>query len=201
MRSTKEDIARIALSLFLQQGYEKTSLNQIAQKVGISKPAIYHHFKNKDELFHQVLSLFFQEMGRWSKSRFESCKTIKELLQAFFLSLRSFREVAEILLGKQKGKTRYSFLELFLEASRKDPAIQRRIEEGFLQTRGFLQQELQKAQRSGEIRRDVDCEVLAFQIHALIEGTGVISYLDKTVDLEKIGEEMFANTWKMLKKR
>lgn len=201
MRRTKEGIARTALRLFLQQGYEKTSLNQIAQKVGISKPAIYHHFKNKDELFHEVLSLFFYEMGRWSKSRFQSCKTLKELLRAFFGSLASFTEVADLLLGKPKRKTQYSFLELFLAASRKDPAIRRRMEEGFLQTRKFLKEELFKAQRRGEIRKDVDCEMLAFQIHALIEGTGVISYLDKTVDLEKIGEEMFANTWKMLKRR
>ncbi len=200
MDDTKQYIAETALRLFLQNGYEKTSMNHIASEVGITKPAIYHHFKNKDQLFHEVLSLFFREMGRWSKSRFESCKTLKELLRAFFGSLESFREVAEILLGKQKGKARYSFLELFLAASRKDPALRTRIEEGFLKTRGFLKEELLKAQRRGEIRKDVDCEVLALQIHALIEGTGVISYLDKTVDLEITGERMFDNVWKMLKK-
>jgi TetR/AcrR family transcriptional repressor of nem operon len=200
MPDTKQYIAKTALRLFLQNGYDKTSMNHIAREVGITKPAIYHHFKNKDQLFHEVLSLFFREMGKWSKSRFESCKTLKELLRAFFQSLESFKEVAEVLLGKQKGKTRYSFLELFLAACRKDPAVQRRIEEGFLQTRGFLKEELSKAQRRGEIRKDVDCGVLAFQIHALIEGTGVISYLDKTVDLEITGERMFDNVWKMLKK-
>jgi AcrR family transcriptional regulator len=197
---TKENIVKTALALFLQKGYEKTSLNDIARQVGISKPAIYHHFKNKDELIHQVLTLFFEEMGKWSKSRFACCETLKELLRAFFQSLKSFREVADILLGERKKKLSYSFLELFLAAGRKDPSIRKRIEEGFLLTRKFLKDQLVKAQRSGEIRKDIDCETFAFQIHALIEGTGLISYLDKSVDIETIGDRMFGNIWKMLKK-
>ena len=175
-------------------------MNDIACEVGISKPAIYHHFKNKDELFHEVLSLFFEEMGKWSKSRFGSCKTLKELLKAFFQSLKSFREVADVILGKKEESTPYSFLELFLSASRKDLTLQKRIEEGFLQSRQFLKEQLVKAQKRGEIRKDINCEIFAFQIHALIEGTGLISYLDKSIDIETIGEQMFNNVWKMLKK-
>ena len=198
--NTKENIVRTALALFLQKGYERTSLTDIAREVGISKPAIYHYFKNKDELIHEVLTLFFEEMGKWSKSRFESCETLKDLLRAFLQSLKSFHEVADILLGERKKKASYSFLELFLAAGRKDPSIRKRIEDGFLLTRGFLKDRLLKAQKKGEIRKDIDCETFAFQIHALIEGTGLISYLDKSVDIETIGDKMFDNIWKMLKK-
>ena len=197
---TKENIVKTALGLFLQNGYDKTSMNDIAREVGISKPAIYHHFKNKDGLFHEVLSLFFEEVGKWSKSRFGSCKTLRELLKTFFQSLESFREVADVLLGKKEESTPYSFLELFLAASRKDRSIQKRIEKGFLQSRRFLKEQLLKAQKRGEIRKDINCEIFAFQIHALIEGTGLISYLDKSIDIEVIGEQMFNNAWKMLKK-
>jgi AcrR family transcriptional regulator len=197
---TKENIVKTALKLFLQNGYERTSLNDIARKVGITKPAIYHHFKNKDELFHQVLSLFFEEMGKWSKARFGSCKTLKDLLKAFFRSLKSFKEVADVLLGKKEESTPYSFLELFLSASKKDPTIQKRIEGGFVHSRKFLKEELIKAQKKGEIRKDINCEIYAFQIPAIIEGTGLISYLDKSINIETIGDQMFKNIWKMLKK-
>jgi len=197
---TKENITKTALKLFLRNGYEKTSLNQIAREVGITKPAIYHHFKNKDELIHEVLSLFFEEMGKWSRARFESCKTLKELLKAFFQSLKSFKEVADVLLGKEEESSRYSFLELLLAASKKDPTIQKRIEDGFLHSREFLKEKLLEAQKKGEIRKDIDCEIYAFQIHAIIEGTGLISYLDKSIDIETIGEQMFNNIWKMVKK-
>jgi AcrR family transcriptional regulator len=195
---TKQHIAKAALRLFLQNGYERTSLNQIAAQVGITKPAIYHHFKNKDELFHEVLSLFFREMGKWSKARFETCRSAKDLLGTFFQMLTGFKETADMLLGKQKGKPQYSFLEVFLSASKKDPSIRRRMEEGFVQTRSFLKEELLKAQGKGEIRNDVDCETLAFMIHALIEGTGLISYIDESVKRESMGKRMFDNTWKMV---
>lgn len=197
---TKENIIKTALSLFLEKGYEKTSLNDIAREVGITKPAIYHHFKNKAQLFHQVLTLFFEEMGKWSSSQFGSCKNLRDLLKAFFRSLRSFNEVAGILLGQKKHRAPYSFLELFLAASKRDPGIQKRIENGFLLTRKFLEKKLLEAKKKGEIRSDVDCEALAFAIHALIEGTGLISYLDKSVNIETMGEKMFDNIWKMLRK-
>ena len=197
---TKDKIARTALRMFLEKGYEKTSLNDIALEVGITKPAIYHHFKSKDQLFHQVLTLFFEEMGRWSSSRFGSCKNLKDLLKAFFKSLGSFKEVAGILLGQKKHQAPYSFLELFLAASKKDPTIQKRIEDGFLLTRRFLKAKLLEAQKKGEIRSDIDCETFAFEIHALIEGTGLISYLDKSVNVEIMGEKLFNNIWKMLKR-
>jgi AcrR family transcriptional regulator len=197
---TKDKITKTALRLFLERGYERTSLNDIAQEVGITKPAIYHHFKNKDQLFHQVLTMFFEEMGKWSSSQLGSCRNLKDLLKTLFGSLQAFREVTGIILGQRYLKTPYSFLELFLAASKKDPSIQKRIESGFIVTRKFLMEKLQQAQKKGEIRSDIDCETLSFEIHALIEGTGLISYLDRSVNIEKIGEKMFNNMWKMLRR-
>jgi AcrR family transcriptional regulator len=197
---TKDKITRTALQLFLEKGYERTSLNDIARQVGITKPAIYHHFKNKDQLFHQVLTLFFEEMGKWSSSRLGSCSNLQDLLKTLFGSLQAFREVTGIILGQHQRKTPYSFLELFLAASKKDPRIQKRIENGFIITRKFLKEKLREAQKKGEIRSDVDCETLAFEIHALIEGTGLISYLDRSVNVEIMGEKMFNNIWKMLRR-
>ena len=62
--STKENIVKTALQLFLQNGYEKTSLNHIAREVGITKPAIYHHFKNKDEWDYLLYQLDIPEDKR-----------------------------------------------------------------------------------------------------------------------------------------
>ncbi len=196
---TKDKITKTALRLFLERGYERTSLNDIAQKVGITKPAIYHHFKSKDQLFHRVLTLFFEEMGKWSSSRLGSCRNLKELLRTLFGSLQAFREVTGIILGQAQRKTPYSFLELFLSASKKDPRIQKRIENGFIVTRKFLKEKLREAQKREEIRSVVDCETMSFEIHALIEGTGLISYLDQSIDVERMGEKMFNNMWKMLR--
>ncbi len=47
---TRSRILDIALELFSIQGFEKTSLRQIAEELGYSKAAIYYHFKSKDEI-------------------------------------------------------------------------------------------------------------------------------------------------------
>lgn len=53
--STIEKIKKTALALFAVNGYEATTMNQIAEHVGITKPAIYVYFKGKEELFLSVL--------------------------------------------------------------------------------------------------------------------------------------------------
>jgi AcrR family transcriptional regulator len=47
---TRERILDIALELFSTQGYETTSLRQIAERLGFSKAAIYYHFASKDDI-------------------------------------------------------------------------------------------------------------------------------------------------------
>ncbi len=47
---TRERILDIALDLFTTQGYETTSLREIAEQLGFSKAAIYYHFKSKDDI-------------------------------------------------------------------------------------------------------------------------------------------------------
>ena len=61
--STKERILDIALELFTEQGYERTSLRQIAERLGFSKAAIYYHFASKDDIL-MTLHLRLHEFGK-----------------------------------------------------------------------------------------------------------------------------------------
>ncbi|WP_060536570.1 TetR/AcrR family transcriptional regulator [Paenibacillus bovis] len=54
--SVKAQLLHIGLSHFARDGYEGASLSKLASEVGIKKPSIYAHFKNKEDLFLQVLS-------------------------------------------------------------------------------------------------------------------------------------------------
>jgi AcrR family transcriptional regulator len=51
LKSTRERILDVALDLFLEQGYDKTSLREIAQQLGFSKAALYYHFASKEDIF------------------------------------------------------------------------------------------------------------------------------------------------------
>ena len=52
----KAQILVASAELFSRKGYEKTSMRDIADQVGISKPALYHHLKSKHELLYTIMN-------------------------------------------------------------------------------------------------------------------------------------------------
>src|ERR1700735_5051389 len=52
--STRERILDIALELFTEQGYDKTSLRDIAERLGTTKAALYYHFKSKSDILLEL---------------------------------------------------------------------------------------------------------------------------------------------------
>ena len=52
--ATRELLISIARELFTENGYAATSIDEIIQRAGVAKGALYHHFSGKDELFRSV---------------------------------------------------------------------------------------------------------------------------------------------------
>src|ERR1700683_4574635 len=61
--STRERILDIALELFTEQGYDKTSLRDIAERLGTTKAALYYHFERKEDILLE-LPLRLHAFGR-----------------------------------------------------------------------------------------------------------------------------------------
>ncbi|HEY7208204.1 MAG TPA: helix-turn-helix domain-containing protein [Gaiellaceae bacterium] len=61
--STREAILDVALELFNEQGYDKTSLREIADRLGITKAALYYHFESKGDILLE-LHLRLHALGR-----------------------------------------------------------------------------------------------------------------------------------------
>jgi AcrR family transcriptional regulator len=55
---TRQRILTVANELFIEQGYEGTSLREIADRLDITKAALYYHFRSKDEILATLLSPF-----------------------------------------------------------------------------------------------------------------------------------------------
>ncbi|MFW9991720.1 MAG: TetR/AcrR family transcriptional regulator [Candidatus Odinarchaeota archaeon] len=58
----REAIIKIAEGYFINQGYERTMVDQIALDAGYSKATIYNYFDSKDDLFIAVVSIAFEKM-------------------------------------------------------------------------------------------------------------------------------------------
>lgn len=57
---TIEKILSTSLKLFSEKGYEKTTIQDIVDKLGMSKGAIYHHYKSKEDILYAIANSFYE---------------------------------------------------------------------------------------------------------------------------------------------
>jgi AcrR family transcriptional regulator len=62
---TRRRIQTVARDLFARQGVERTSLQDIADELGITKPALYYHFSSREELVRSILVPLIEEGDRF----------------------------------------------------------------------------------------------------------------------------------------
>src|SRR6185312_14685793 len=58
---TKQRIQEVARELFAQRGVQRTSLQEIADRLGITKPALYYHFSSREELVRSIVQPILDE--------------------------------------------------------------------------------------------------------------------------------------------
>lgn len=61
---TRQDLLLSALNVFYQHGVARASLNEIARNAGVTRGALYWHFKNKEDLFDALFQLIFQDISQ-----------------------------------------------------------------------------------------------------------------------------------------
>jgi len=85
--SSKEKILNEAIALFAQKGYTGLSMRQLAQKVGISVAAIYHHFPDKQSLYLEATRHAFSGKELVFAQVWEADCAPAEKLKKFILAL------------------------------------------------------------------------------------------------------------------
>ena len=59
-QQTVENIIAVSKELFIEKGFDKTSMQDIVSALGMSKGAIFHHFKSKEDIFNAVINRHFE---------------------------------------------------------------------------------------------------------------------------------------------
>ncbi|MEH0822934.1 MULTISPECIES: TetR/AcrR family transcriptional regulator [unclassified Micromonospora] len=83
---TRERIQAVALELFTEQGYEKTSLREIAERLGVTKAALYYHFKSKDEIVTSLVDDRLRRMDEliaWAADQPPTLATRRALISRY----------------------------------------------------------------------------------------------------------------------
>jgi AcrR family transcriptional regulator len=84
--NTRQRIQDVALELFVEHGYEKTSLREIAEKLDVTKAALYYHFKTKEDILiglFQDLTAPIDELIEWAREQPSTLETKQEILRRY----------------------------------------------------------------------------------------------------------------------
>jgi len=83
----REAVLRMAVRLFLEEGYHRTPLARIAERLNITKPALYNYFGSKDEILSELFRLgdeqYEERFGRIASERGTGLEKLKALIRAY----------------------------------------------------------------------------------------------------------------------
>ncbi|HXV75876.1 MAG TPA: TetR/AcrR family transcriptional regulator [Candidatus Polarisedimenticolaceae bacterium] len=68
----RERISAAAQELFLAEGVDGVSMRKVADRVGVTAPAIYRHFKDKDELLSEIINVGLMTLQRYLEPAFRA---------------------------------------------------------------------------------------------------------------------------------
>ncbi|MBV9313061.1 MAG: TetR/AcrR family transcriptional regulator [Pseudonocardia sp.] len=162
--SARERILRSARELFNEFGYQKTSFTEIAERAGLTRPAVNHHFRTKEALYAALFD---------SAKESVVSSGIKNAAAAGSLSARlsAFLEAATQVDSRDRSYARFIAASL-LDASR-HPELRERACGQLDDVRGFIEQALHAAVDSGEIRADIDVPAVTEMLIAVMWGMGL----------------------------
>lgn len=82
-RNTEEHILEVARKVFMENGYDGTSMQMIADEAGINKSLLHYYYRSKDRLFHQIFEKVFSQFVPHLGVIFMSEMSLEEKIRAF----------------------------------------------------------------------------------------------------------------------
>ena len=123
---TRSRAQKVALQLFAEQGYEKTSLREIAGRLGVTKAALYYHFRSKEDIVHSFTDDYFAELDAlldWAQDQPRGEENRRELLDRYVGVVLASNEVFRFLeqnrasvQSMDAGKERFARVRIRLDA-------------------------------------------------------------------------------------
>jgi AcrR family transcriptional regulator len=81
-QATRQRLVAVATELFAERGYESTSIDAVLDQVEMSRGSLYHHFRNKQELFEAVLDAVEIRIGEATLGAAAAASSSAEALRA-----------------------------------------------------------------------------------------------------------------------
>ncbi|MFI5364785.1 MAG: TetR/AcrR family transcriptional regulator [Candidatus Binatia bacterium] len=166
---SRRDLMDIAIDCFARYGYQATSIDRIAKAAGVTKGALYYHFKDKEELLFEAVK---KRLGQFERRVAGDLALVTDAATAL-------REAARVCLDHAtKSNHRRLMVTLMVEALDTNPRLAAEFRAMMQRFRTFLADIVRRGQKDGEFRADVKPAVAAEVYAGAIMGAEIQYYQD-----------------------
>jgi TetR/AcrR family transcriptional regulator, fatty acid metabolism regulator protein len=149
-------ILEAAVRAFARKGYHACRVGEIASEAGVAYGLVYHYFTSKDE----ILETIFRDT--WT----QMLAAIEAVEEEGVPAAEQLRKVAAIVLRTWKRDP--DLVRVLVREVTRSPHIQREVEE-IEQAYAALQRIVERGQKNGEFRTDVDARLAALIVYGALE--------------------------------
>ena len=155
--ATREELVRAAHEVIVERGFYGMTVSAVAERAGLTRAGLIHHFPSKEHLLLAVMESRFQKNSEWFIAQ---------------LRLQDVLDVMVELLQRQVQQAEPATLLVVLSAASIDsehPAHDW-YQERYGRLRKALACQVDKCQKLGTIRDDIDASVIGVELLAMSEG-------------------------------
>ena len=182
VQEKKQEIYRSATQVFLDKGYNNTTLLDIAKLCKMGRSTIYQYFKNKEEIFYEVSISFFSELvsnldSIMLEESMSSTEKIKKMLSVFIFDSKAdsqrFFQLAKVLMFLKENNS----------------VFENKFKFFYLSVQDMFFQVVESGIYNNEIKQ-CDAESMSIAIFGLAQSRILHTYVDTSRDNQKYFESI-----------
>ncbi len=164
-----------AMRLFWEQGYEKTSITDLVECMGIHRRSLYDTFGDKHTLFLRAMNRYVDKVNAALPGELKRSKTAAEALQIFF---------GFLIREEEDSPSGCLMVNSAVELAARDADVDTKSTEAFTTTEQMLKEIILWGQRDGDFTSDYDAGELAEYLHNVSVGLRVMGRT--SISIEKL---------------
>jgi len=155
-----------AMKLFWEQGYEKTSMSDLTEHMGIHRRSLYDTFGDKHSLFLKAIDRYADQVGSALAQEIKRAKTATEALEIAF---------GYVMAREDEIPPGCLLVNSAVELATRDAEVDTRSAGSFAKAEQMLEEILLWGQRDGEFNAEVEAKDLAEYLHNVWVGLRVLA--------------------------
>ena len=194
---TRERILCAAMSVFSQKGWQKTSLDEVAAAAGMTKGAIYWHFRNKNDLFFGLLDARLQRDISPVQNEIQAAINLAQQGEP----LTAMTELFSQAWSRSAGDSAWSRLYLEVMSQAQEPEIAQRLSGLYEHIWHLSSQFVEAMQQGGLTRQDISPQTLAKLWCMIFDGVMAAAIANPNLDVRELAQQFMPILWQGLAPR